>query len=146
MRTVHVEWVPTEGRFTALGSHADQVLSINAPQEGRRPPTGFSASELLLAGVGSCSAWDVVEILRKGRQEATSIEVRVTGEQSSEPPWPYQRIELHYLVRGRNIPERSWTAPYDSAWSGTARPSPRCGEWPRSSSASSSWRRRLIQP
>lgn len=104
MRTVRVEWIPAEGRFTALGSHADQVLSINAPQEGRRAPTGFSASELLLAGIGSCSAWDVVEILRKGRHHATAVEVRVTGEQSADPPWAYGRIELRYLVRGRGIP------------------------------------------
>lgn len=103
MRSVHVEWLPAEGRFTARGSHAGQVLGINAPHEEGRPATGFSPSELLLAAIGSCSAWDVVEILRKGRQEATAIEVRVTGQQSAEPPWPYQRIEVHFLVRGRGI-------------------------------------------
>ena len=43
--------------------------TINAPRlpGETRGPTGFSATELLLAGAGACAAWDVVEILRKRR-------------------------------------------------------------------------------
>ncbi len=76
-------------------------MTINAPHDGAA--TGFSASELLLAGVGSCSAWDVVEILRKQRQRVSTIEVRVEGDQAADPPWAYEHVRLHYTVTGQRL-------------------------------------------
>jgi hypothetical protein len=52
----------------------------------------------LLAGAGSCSAWDVVEILRKRRASVHSLEVEVEGQQDEDPPWTYNRVALHYRV------------------------------------------------
>ena len=101
MKIVTVDWLPEEARFEARGGHPGQVLTINAPHDGAA--TGFSASELLLAGVGSCSAWDVVEILRKQRQRVTAIAVRVEGEQATEPPWAYERVRVHYTVTGHDV-------------------------------------------
>lgn len=107
MRTVTVAWDGQAERFTASGSHAGHTIDVNAPHEpdSDHPPTGFSASELILAGVGSCAAWDIVEILRKGRQDVTGIDVRVEGEQDAEQPWPYRSIVLHFTIRGRGVSE-----------------------------------------
>lgn len=101
MKIVTIDWRPEQARFEARGGHPGQVLTINAPHEGAA--TGFSASELLLAGVGSCSAWDVVEILRKQRQRVSAIEVRVEGDQASDPPWAYEHVRLHYTVTGHRL-------------------------------------------
>ena len=100
MRTVSVSWDQEGGRFVALGSHESFPISINAPRDEAetRGATGFSATELLLAGAGSCSAWDVVEILRKRRSSIHSLDVTVEGEQQDDPPWTYKRIALHYRV------------------------------------------------
>ena len=106
MRTVNVSWDKQAGRFTALGRQPGQVLSINAPAlptEKERPPTGFSATELLLAGAGSCSLWDVVEILRKRRAHVDSMEVAVEGIQDADAPWTYRRIRLHYKIVGEGL-------------------------------------------
>lgn len=105
MRTVTVTWEPDEDRFVAEGSNPRREITINAPGAAgsTEPPRGFSASELLLAGVGSCSAWDVVEILRKARQAVSAIDVTVEGEQAPDPPWPYTRITLRYVVQGRAL-------------------------------------------
>jgi putative redox protein len=105
MRTVTIQWHPDEERFTASGTHPGQVVVINAPHEpgSHHPPTGFSATELLLAGAGACSAWDVVEILKKAREPVTGVEVRVNGEQATEPPFAYQAISVHFLVRGQGL-------------------------------------------
>ncbi len=107
MRTVSVAWDGQAERFTASGTHPGQTIDINAPHEpdSDHPPTGFSASELILAGVGSCAAWDIVEILRKGRQDVTGIDVRVEGTQDAEQPWPYRSIVLHFTIRGRAVSE-----------------------------------------
>lgn len=102
MRTVSISWDQQTGRFTALGSHAGQQIAINAPrlesESTTRGPTGFSATELLLAGAGACSAWDVVEILRKRRASVHSLEVSVEGQQAPDPPWAYTRVALHFRV------------------------------------------------
>ncbi len=101
MSTVTVTWRPEEGRFEARGSHP-VTIPVNAPH-GDSPATGFSASELLLAGAGSCSTWDIVEIMHKARQEVTGLEVRVVGQQAADPPWQYQRLALRFTFRGRGI-------------------------------------------
>jgi putative redox protein len=100
VRTVSVTWDQEGGRFTALGSHAGHQITINAPrlESETRGSTGFSATELLLAGAGACSAWDVVEILRKRRTSISSLDVTVEGTQDSDPPWTYNRVALHYRV------------------------------------------------
>src|SRR5688500_20199699 len=100
MRTVTVSWDKVEGRFVALGTHRDRIIHINAPAEpgSGRPPTGCSATELLLAGAGACAAWDVVEILRKRRAHVSSLEVTVAGDQLPDPPWTYQRSGLHFAI------------------------------------------------
>jgi putative redox protein len=100
MRTVSVSWDKEGGRFVALGTHTSQPISINAPrlETETRGSTGFSATELLLAGAGACSAWDVVEILRKRRASVTSLDVSVEGTQQDDPPWTYSRVALHYRV------------------------------------------------
>jgi putative redox protein len=105
MRTVAVSWDKEGGRFTALGRHRGQTIAINAPPAPgeERAPTGFSATELLLAGAGACSAWDVVEILRKRRHDISALDVSVEGHQDDEPPWAYRRVALHFRVAGEGL-------------------------------------------
>lgn len=105
MRTVNVSWDKADERFVALGTHRDRSIVINAPHpEGtKRGPTGFSPSELLLAGAGACAAWDVVEILRKRRAQISSLDVTVEGHQQAEAPWTYRRVVLHFRVAGDNL-------------------------------------------
>jgi putative redox protein len=100
MRTVTVSWDKTDERFVALGTHRDRSIVVNAPGEAgaSRPATGFSATELLLAGAGACASWDVVEILRKRRAHVAALEVIVEGDQQSDPPWTYTRVALHFRV------------------------------------------------
>ena len=56
-----------------------------------------------MAGAGSCSTWDVVEIMRKARQDLTGLTVEVVGEQAPDPPSNYERLTLRYTFRGRGI-------------------------------------------
>jgi putative redox protein len=100
MRTVTVSWDSELSRFTALGTHHNQPIAINAPRPPGQhaAPTGFSATELLLASAGSCAAWDVVEIIRKRRQAIRDISVTVEGEQLPDPPWTYTGVTLHFRI------------------------------------------------
>lgn len=59
--------------------------------------------ELLLAGVGGCSSFDVVMILRKGRQDIVDCAVKVTAERAAEDPKVFTRIDMHFVVSGRGL-------------------------------------------
>ena len=66
-----------------------------------------SPMELLLLALGSCTAVDVVSILQKKREKVTAYRVEVRGERRDEHPRSYKRMEVHHIVTGRNISERS---------------------------------------
>lgn len=63
--------------------------------------------ELLLVALGSCTAVDVVSILRKKRQDVTDYRVEVRGERREEHPRSFQRMEVHHIVTGRSVSEQS---------------------------------------
>ena len=65
--------------------------------------------ELLLVALGSCTAVDVVSILRKKRQQVTDYRVEVRGERKEEHPRSFKRMEVHHIVTGRSISEQSVT-------------------------------------
>lgn len=67
----------------------------------------MSPSQLLLVGLGGCTAYDVVNILEKKRQQLTGLEVNVTGEQEPEPPWTYRTIHIEYVLRGKGLNEKA---------------------------------------
>ena len=70
------------------------------------PAAGPSPAELLLVAGAGCAAWDLVEILRKQRQDVAAIDVAVDGEQQPDAPWTFRRVELRFTVRGRGLDRR----------------------------------------
>jgi putative redox protein len=79
-------------------------IDIDTDRERNSAP---SPMELLLVALGSCTGVDVVSILRKKREQVTDYRVEVRGERRDEHPRSYKRMEVHHIVTGRNISERS---------------------------------------
>ena len=63
--------------------------------------------ELLLVALGSCTAVDVIGILKKKREDITEYRVEVHGERRSDHPRSFSRMEVRHIVTGRNISEKS---------------------------------------
>jgi putative redox protein len=63
--------------------------------------------ELLLVALGSCTAVDVIDILRKKREQVTDYRVEVTGERRDEHPRSYKLMRVHHIVKGRNVSAKS---------------------------------------
>ena len=63
--------------------------------------------ELLLLALGSCTAVDVISILRKKREQVTDYRVEVRGERRAEHPRKYTRFEVRHIVRGRGVSEKA---------------------------------------
>ncbi len=61
--------------------------------------------ETLLSGVGGCSSFDVVDILKKSRQQVESCVCQVDAQRADEVPAVFTRIHLHFVVRGNNLRE-----------------------------------------
>jgi putative redox protein len=65
--------------------------------------TGVSPMEMVLMGLAGCTGGDVIDILRKKRQNVSRFEVRVTGKRAGEHPRKYTDIEVVYLITGHNV-------------------------------------------
>jgi putative redox protein len=62
--------------------------------------TGPTPVELVLLAAGGCTAFDVISILRKQRQQVTGYEVRVTAEQQEDYPKVFTKVKIHHELRG----------------------------------------------
>lgn len=61
--------------------------------------------ELLLMGVGGCASFDVVHILRTGRQQVEACEAHLEAERAEDPPKVFTRVKMHFVVRGTDLLE-----------------------------------------
>ncbi|HKF63946.1 MAG TPA: OsmC family protein [Dongiaceae bacterium] len=88
--------------FLAESGTGHAMVIDGAPAEGGRN-LGPRPLELLLMGLGSCTAFDVVLILRKGREAVTDCVVEVEAERAATDPKVFTRIHMHYRVSGRGL-------------------------------------------
>ena len=101
MANATVRWL-TGKQFIGIDSTKHSVV-LSTPDEG----IGMKPSEMLLVALASCTAVDVVEILAKKRQELTGLEIGVSAEQDSDPPWTFRKIHLTYKLTGKNLTEKA---------------------------------------
>ena len=78
------------------------VAMDGAPEAGGRN-LAPRPMEMLLAGTGGCTAFDVVTILKKGRHTVTSCEVSLQAERAETEPKVFTRIHFHFKVGGKNL-------------------------------------------
>ena len=79
-----------------------QTIETNTERASASTPM-----ELLLLALGSCTAIDVISILKKKRQQVTDYRVEVTGARREEHPHSYTRLEVKHIVRGRGVSEQA---------------------------------------
>jgi len=88
--------------FVAESGSGHAVVVDAAPDVGGRN-LGARPMELVLMGTGSCSAIDVMHILRKARQAVTGCVVELEAERAAEDPKVFTRIRMHYIVSGKAL-------------------------------------------
>jgi putative redox protein len=69
--------------------------------------TGPKPIELIAIGLAGCTAFDVINILRKKRQEVTGYEVRVEADQRAEPPNVFTAVKVRHIVTGVEVSEEA---------------------------------------
>jgi putative redox protein len=107
MGQVSIKWAGDDSRmFVGRDSLGRTVVAgywQKPAEEGWTEWRGAKASDLLVIALCSCSAYDVVDILQKQKVALTGLTVVADAEQAPEPPWPFVRIHLHYVVAGRDL-------------------------------------------
>jgi putative redox protein len=88
---------------TASSGH---TVVMDGPAEGGGRNLGPRPMEMLILGMGACSTYDVVSILKKSRQEITDCEIKITSQRADSDPKVFTDIQLHFIVSGRNLKQK----------------------------------------
>ena len=96
-----IKWIEGAAFLGESGSGHGIVLD-GAPESGGRN-LGVRPMEALLIGLGACSAFDVVEILNKGRQPFAGCEVEIDSERTETLPKVFTKIHLHFIMTGAGL-------------------------------------------
>jgi len=99
-----VKWV--EGVTMVGESGSGHALIMDGPPEFGGRNLGVRPMEMLLLGMGGCTQFDVLLILRKARQQVTACVVELEAERAAEDPKVFTRIHAHFIVSGHNLKEQ----------------------------------------
>lgn len=99
-----VRWLGSDGGMSFVGEtgsgHA--VVMDGAPDAGGHN-LAPRPMEMVLAGTGGCTAFDVVLILKKGRHAVTGCEVTLSADRADSDPKVFTRIHFRYRVKGKQL-------------------------------------------
>ena len=88
--------------FVAETGSGHMVTMDGSPDAGGRN-LAPRPMELVLAGAGGCSSFDVVLILKRGRYEVNGCELRMQAERAETDPKVFTRINMHFVVTGKGL-------------------------------------------
>jgi putative redox protein len=98
-----VKWM--EGTAMVGEAGSGHAVVMDGPPEAGGRNLGLRPMELLLIGMGGCTEFDVLLILRKARQAVTDCVVELTAERSQTDPKVFTAIHAHFIVTGHGLSE-----------------------------------------
>ena len=96
-----IKWLDHMSFVGESGSGHSVVMDGAADAGGRN--LGVRPMEMLLLGLGACTAFDVVSILHKSRQQMVDCEVEIEAERAPEIPKVFTSIHIHFIITGRDL-------------------------------------------
>jgi putative redox protein len=106
MSNVAIKWTGEGSRmFVGRDSRGQVVVAGTWPSEDPswQEWKALKPSDLLLLGLASCTAYDIVTILERQRQRLLRLSLEVNGDQSTDPPRAFTGIHIHYLLAGDSL-------------------------------------------
>ena len=98
-----IKWVENVC-FMGESETGHAVILDGAPEAGGRN-LGMRPMEMLLIGMGACTSFDVVTILKKSRQPVTDCVAEIAAERADEIPKVFTSIHVHFVVTGKGLNE-----------------------------------------
>ncbi len=99
-----VKWLDNMSFVGESGSGHSVVMDGASDSGGR--DLGVRPMEMVLLGLGGCTAFDVISILKKARQAVADCEVHLEAERSAQIPSVFTAIKLNYVISGDNLSEK----------------------------------------
>lgn len=99
-----VKWVQ-DATFIGESASGHAVVMDGPPESGGRN-LGPRPMEMLLLGMGGCTAFDVVYILQRARQPVLDCVVEIEAERAEEAPKVFTKIHVHFIVTGRSLADK----------------------------------------
>jgi putative redox protein len=99
-----VKWVE-EATFVAESGSGHAIVMDGPPELGGRN-LGVRPMEMLLLGMGGCTAFDVIHILKKARQPVTDCVAELDAERADTDPKVFTKIHVHFVVTGKGLDEK----------------------------------------
>ena len=96
-----VRW--TGGMTFLAETGSNHLVTMDGAPEGGGRNLAPRPMEVVLAGAGGCTAYDVVVILKKNGQDVTGCEVKLEAERAATDPKVFTRIHYHFTIRGRSL-------------------------------------------
>jgi putative redox protein len=96
-----IKWTG-EASFAGTSASGHTVVMDGSPEFGGKNK-GARPMELVLIGMGGCTAFDVVHILRKGRQNITDCAAEIDAERAETDPKVFTKIHIHFVVSGKGL-------------------------------------------
>ncbi|MGB5330621.1 MAG: OsmC family protein [Gammaproteobacteria bacterium] len=96
-----VKWLEHMSFVGESGSGHSVVMDGAAEAGGRN--LGVRPMEMLLLGLGGCTAFDVISILRKSRQQVVDCEVELEAERAEDIPKVFTKIHVRFIVSGKDL-------------------------------------------
>lgn len=96
-----IKWTGDVG-FSGMAESGHIILMDGAPEAGGQNK-GSRPMEVVLTGMGGCTAFDVVHILRKSRQEITDCVAEVDAQRAETDPKVFTHIHIHFIVTGKDL-------------------------------------------
>lgn len=91
--------------FVGEAGSGHSVVMDGAPENGGRN-LGPRPMEMILLGLGGCTAFDVVTILQKSRVPVDDCVVELTAERADAVPAVFTKIHVHYIVKGAGLQDK----------------------------------------
>jgi len=101
--TTKMNWVEGD-KFEGTGAFGNK-MTVDTPEAAGGTGQGFKPTELLLWGMAGCTGIDVVRILRKQRQEISSLQIEVIGHHQDKYPKPFHTVEVKFTAKGKGLNE-----------------------------------------
>jgi putative redox protein len=98
-----IKWIDHMS-FVGESGSGHSVVMDGAPEAGGRN-LGIRPMEMLLLGLGGCTAFDVVSILQKSRQPVIDCEIKIEARRAESVPKVFTHIHIHFIVSGRGLDE-----------------------------------------
>ncbi len=99
-----IKWI--EGVSFAGQSESGHTVVMDGPPDAGGKNLGVRPMEMLLLGMGGCTAFDVVHILRKSRQPVSDCVAEIDAERADTDPKVFTKIHVHFIVKGQGLDPR----------------------------------------